>query len=266
MKALLTLSNLMLILALACGLPQPALAAEDGFPSIIVLTAKDIRSAADIEAAIYNTTDAGSHPGAVFLDGMYGPIVYTQAKGDDQTINIAYSGLTLRGVNGAVLTGGNGIVLDPQPADNIAIENLTMTCNQDCITAWGVHRNVRIENNLLIAGSVGILAAQAENWTVLGNTIQAGWAAVSLVGGSQIEVQNNLLIAPLPLLSQSGEASLAAANTLVAGPLPAAPGTAASSITCWFEPASEAANDGNVTRGGQLRCTFGENGDSSLGW
>ncbi len=230
MKPLVILSTMILTLAVVCSFTRPALAADEGFSSIVILTAKDVKSAADIELAIYRTTDAGTHPGAVFLDGMYGPFVYAQAQESDQTIDIVYSNLTLRGVNGAIITGSNGIIFGAIPVENIVIENLAMECSQNCITSWGPHRNIRIQNNTFTAGGAGILVTQTSDWTITGNTIRAGWAGIYLVETSQA---GNVLV------------TLAASSQPPVGSV------------CWVEPSTGMVMSdtaGNLIYTSQVRC------------
>jgi hypothetical protein len=262
MKPLVILFTLILTLAVVCGYAGPAFAAGDGFPSIIVLTAKDVKSAADIEMAIYRTTDAGTHLGAVYLDGMYGPFVYTRSQGSDQTLDIAYSNLTLRGVNGAAITNGNGIVFDPAPLENIVIENLAMVCIRDCITSRGQHSNIRIQNNTLIAGGVGILVAHTSDWTITGNTIQAGWTSIYLMETNQMQVELNRLSSPTPLVALHSDTGLVQQNQMdyiQAGLLRTTFVISSQSpvgSVCWVESSDVVVSDtpGNLVYTSQVQC------------
>jgi len=59
----------------------------------VVLTASQVASARDIEEAIDQATDYGTHPGIVTLDAREGDFFYTEP---DRSINIYCAGVTLR--------------------------------------------------------------------------------------------------------------------------------------------------------------------------
>lgn len=190
-------------------------AAVDARADTVVLTAADVSSAVDIEDAIHRATAYGTRPGMVVLDGSGGPFVYT---GDDRTINIFYSNLSLMGSNGAILPGG--VLFDGVPADNILIENLIFSClvdHDDCITSWGTHRNVTLHDNLILAHHFGIQVAQTQGWTITQNTVQVEGVAVHILEASDISVIGNHLSGNIPLQIEASGGCKAVQNALQGG-------------------------------------------------
>jgi parallel beta-helix repeat protein len=181
---------------------------------VVVLTADQVHTAGDIEYAFHQATGWGNHPGVVVLDGIEGIFQYDPEYGDDYDINIFYSHLTLKGVNSAAIQGG-GINFDGMDLEDITIENLSMHCPADCITSWGLHKDITIQGNQLIASGIGIQAAETSGWRIRRNTIQAGWVAVHLLDTARIGVQNNRLAGFIPVMLQGAHFNLVASNTLL---------------------------------------------------
>lgn len=204
---------LILALVIACALAQAG-PAQAGVPWVVTLTAEDVRTAQDIEAAMHVATQWGSRPGTVILDGSQGPFVYTIAEANDYTINIFYPNLSLVGSNGAVFPYSQGIFFDDLPADHILIKNLTMHCETDCIVSWGNHWDVQIQNVRLYGSGIGIQVAQTDGWSILRSTIQGGWTAVHVLEASNISIVGNQLSGFIPVLLQNSHNSQVKLNTL----------------------------------------------------
>lgn len=188
MKTIFRIFLWLVILALAAA---PISAVKAGEPNEVVLTAKQVTSAIDIEAAIIQATQGGTRPGVVTLDGRLGPFTYEVEEGADLTINIFVSDLTLHGIHDAVISNGEGIFFDGVPADRIMIKDLRLVCANDCIISWGNHRQVKLQNLQLEAGGLGIQVAQTTGWLIHKNTILAGGDGIHLLETSRISVQHN---------------------------------------------------------------------------
>ena len=92
-------------------------------------------SAVDIEAAIIQATAEGTRQGMVTLDGKKGAFVFT---GEDRSVNIFVSNLTLRGVNQPVIQNcDDGLFFDNFPLENVQVEGITFLCSGDGVEASG---------------------------------------------------------------------------------------------------------------------------------
>ncbi len=206
-----------ILLAMALLLTATGAAAgptAPGAPNTVVLTAQDVHTAGDIEAAFHEATGWGAHPGVVVLDGSQGPFVYEIADGNDYAINIFYSDLTLRGINGAEIAGGEGITLDGMTVDQVEIRNLTLRCDTDCIISWGPHYGVRIHHNRIYAGGYGIQIAQTSGWRVQNNLVQAGGTALDLIDASEIVARRNRLSGYIPVMLSNSSDCQVTSNVL----------------------------------------------------
>ena len=185
----------MLVIILLLAPIGPSIAAAQGAPVTVVLTANMVTSAIDIEAAINQATEYGTRPGVVIFDGHGGPFVYAP-EAEDVDINIFVSHLTLRGVNNAKLQGG-GVTFDGMDLSNITIENLWVICPADCITSpEGQHINITVRHNRIEAPNFGIaVGPKADGWLVDHNRITSGNIAVQLLSTTRIKVINNQLSA-----------------------------------------------------------------------
>lgn len=200
MKSLSVILTFFMLFGTAASLAIPAQASA---PNEVRLTAADVQTAQDIEAAIHTATAWGSRPGTVILDGSLGSFVYTIAEANDYTINIFYSNLTLRGVNEAVFTNADGIFFDDVLVDHVVITGFKMHCQADCIVSWGMHQDVSIRNMVLDAPGIGIQVAQTSGWKINQNRIKAGWVAVHLLDASNIVINQNWLEAETPVMLQN---------------------------------------------------------------
>jgi nitrous oxidase accessory protein NosD len=211
MKPIHILLILALLLTVAGTAASPAAA---GSPNTVVLTAPDVHTAGDIEVAIHEATGWGAHPGEVVLDGSKGPFIYEAAEGNDYTINIFHSDLTLRGINGAEIAWGSGIYFDGVTADRVEIRDLTLYCDTDCIISWGAHYDVRIHHNRIHAGGYGMQIAQTSGWKVYRNHVEAVWTALDLIEVSEIEVKNNRMSGFSPVVLYKSRACKISGNVL----------------------------------------------------
>ena len=165
-----------------------------GSISEITLNASQVISASDIESAIETVTDNGTHPGIVTLDSSQGDFIYT---GDDRSINIYYSNVTLRSKNGAVITNcGDGIFFDDFVTDNIVIEGVRFIGENGVIAAYGTHRNVTIKNNVFITNNFAISAQGADGWIITGNHAVSESTVIHMLDTSEAVIANNALIGP----------------------------------------------------------------------
>lgn len=212
-----TITAFLLIFILFGAVAGQTIPAQAGTPNVVRLTAADVQTAQDIEAATHIATAWGSRPGTVILDGSLGPFAYTVGEANDYTINIFYSNLALRGVNGAVISNADGIFFDAVPADHIVIQDFTMYCMADCIVSWGEHFDVTIRNMLLEAPGIGIQVAQTSGWKINQNRINAGSTAVHLLDVSNVVINQNRLEAELPVMLQNTTACKVKANKITGG-------------------------------------------------
>ena len=156
----------------------------------VILNASQVASARDIESAIEFVTDYGSHPGIVTLDSSRGKFEYT---GDDHSINIYYSNITLRSRNRATIGNcDDGVFFDNMTANNIVIEGIAFVClggHSVYAPYLGQHHYVRLRNNYFETGSYpAIEILQGDHWNITGNHIRSLGSAVFLneTGGTLI--------------------------------------------------------------------------------
>jgi parallel beta-helix repeat protein len=158
----------------------------------VVLNASQVTSAVDIETAIDTATEHGQRPGIVTLDSSSGEFVYT---GEDRSINIYYSNVTLRSKNGAVIKNcGDGIFFDDFVTDNIVIEGIRFIGENGVIAAFGTHRNVTIRNNVFIANSYAISARGADGWVITGNQGVGNTTVIQLLEATETRIADNSLV------------------------------------------------------------------------
>lgn len=162
----------------------------------VILAADQVTSASDIEAAIESATDNGAHPGIVTLDSSRGDFTYT---GEDRSINIYYSNVTLRSRDGAVIANcGDSVFFDDFVTDNILVEGIRFIGENGVIALFGTHRNVTIRNNVFIANSYAIAARDAEGWNISGNHAAGNAAVIQLLESTGTVISNNSLIGSDP--------------------------------------------------------------------
>jgi hypothetical protein len=158
----------------------------------ITLTADQLDSADDIEAAIKRATAEGTRPGTVILDGRKGAFVFT---GDDRSLNIFVSNLTLRGLNEAVIKNcGDGLFFDTFPLKNILVERIEFICEGSGVVASGAFENVTLQNNVFRAGNSGIdIGGASSDWLITANVIEAVHPGFVITGAKKIVIANNLI-------------------------------------------------------------------------
>jgi len=185
----------------------------------IVLDATQVTSARDIEMAIDLVTNYGTRPGIVTLDGSKGKFEYT---GDDRSINIYYSNITLRSFNWATIGNcDDGVFFDDTVANNILIEGVELVClggHSVYAPYLGQHHFVTLRNNYFESGAYpAIDILQGDHWTITGNQILSSGNAITLneTGGTLIrknKIQGNIGI----VLFNSGYDNRVTKNTITA--------------------------------------------------
>ncbi len=166
----------------------PALASHDQ----VSISADQVISASDIEQAINEATGYGTHPGTVILDARAGPFIYSAP---DRSINIFYSDVNLRSLNGAVITNCvDGILFDNVSASDVIIEGITFQCESNGIVAgFGTHDRVTIQNNVIEAAGIGIGANGGRGWLISNNEVVSGVDAINLIDTTKSMITGNLL-------------------------------------------------------------------------
>lgn len=160
--------------------------------NVITLTAGQVDSADDIEAAIIRVTAKDTRPGTIILDGRNGAFVFS---GADRSLNIFVSNLVLRGVNQAVIENcDDGLFFDDFPLAHILIEEIAFLCTGDGLEAAGAFRDVTLRNNMFRAGNNGIGAVgPSSGWLITGNLIQADWDGIRMTGAEKVVITSNHL-------------------------------------------------------------------------
>jgi len=188
-------------------------------PNEVILDASQVTSARDIEMAIDQATNFGTRPGIVTLDGTKGKFEYT---GDDRSINLYYSNITLRSYNWATIGNcDDGVFFDDMTVNNIVIEGLELVClggHSVYAPFLGQHHYVTLRNNYFESGiypAIDIL--QGDYWTITGNQILSMGNTIFLneTGGTLIrdnKIQGNVGI----VLYNSGYDNKVANNTITA--------------------------------------------------
>jgi len=154
-----------------------------GAPNTVVLTADQVYGANDIEAAIDLATQNGTRSGTVLLDASDGPFSYS---GEDRSINIYYSNITLRSQNGAqIINCADGIFFDDFATENVTIEGISFNCSGvGILVPWGEHEQVTLRDNTISSPTIGIILTQIQGNKVQGNSIMAGWQGILLTSGT----------------------------------------------------------------------------------
>ena len=155
--------------------------------NLVTLTAGQVSSAVEIEAAAKRATADGTRPGTVVLDGRDGPFVYT---GDDRSINIFVSDLTLLGVNGAKIEKcADGLFFDDFPLENIRVEGIEFDCTAHGVAAFGVFNEVTLRGNIFRTVMPAVhLDGESSGWLIALNLLD------SFSDGIQITGTNNHII------------------------------------------------------------------------
>jgi hypothetical protein len=161
--------------------------------NVITLTADQVDSADDIEAAIIRATAQGARPGMVILDGRNGAIVFT---GEDRSLNIFVSNLTLRGVNQAMVENcDDGLFFDDFPLKNILVEKIAFFCTGDGvdgIETGGPFEYVTLRHNIFRAGLTGInIGGAANHWSITEDVIMADHYGIRMTGAIKVVITNN---------------------------------------------------------------------------
>ena len=161
----------------------------------ITLDASQVTSARDIEMAIDFVTDYGSHPGIVTLDEGKGKFEYT---GDDRSINIYYSNVTLRSLNRATIGNcDDGVFFDDMIANNIVIEGVAFVClggHSVYAPFLSQHHFVTLRNNYFETGEHPAIAIlQGDYWIITRNQIPSLGTGVYLNETGGTLIRNNTI-------------------------------------------------------------------------
>jgi parallel beta-helix repeat protein len=172
--------------------PFQSASAKSLAKNVITLTPGEVDSADDIEAAMISITANGTRPGTVILDGQDGAFIFT---GDDRSLNIFVSSLTLRGVNQAVIENcDDGLFFDDFPLKHIIIEGIAFLCTGDGMEATGAFQDVTLRNNIIWARNNGIgIGGHSSGLLIKDNLIQADWDGIRMMGAENVVITNNYL-------------------------------------------------------------------------
>jgi parallel beta-helix repeat protein len=169
---------------------QPVSSDWDSSQNAITLTSDQVDNAVDIEAAIKSVTAEDTRPGTVILDGRNGAFVYT---GDDRSLNLFVSNLTLRGVNQALIENcDDGLFFDNLPLKNILVEGIEFICRGHGVVAGGAFENVILSNNIFRAKINGIgMGGASSDWSITENVIETDGSGIDIAGAKKIVITNN---------------------------------------------------------------------------
>ena len=183
--------------------------------NVIRLTASQVTSAIDIEAAIRSATADGSRSGTVILDGRDGPFLLT---GVDRSVNIFVSNLTLRGEYGAAVRGcDDGLFFDDFPLKHIVVSEITFLCIGDGLEASGTFQDVILQNNIFQTGKNGIIVSGGSSkWTIKDNLVQAGLDALQLTAVENSVITGNHLSGNIAVGLFQGSKNLVRDNAIQA--------------------------------------------------
>jgi parallel beta-helix repeat protein len=162
-------------------------------PGEVVLTARDVVGAPDIEQAIMIATSYGTRPGIVTLDARDGPFIYDHP---DRSINIFYSDVTLRSLNVATFTNCvDGVYFDDFPLHDIAVRGITFRCTSGGI-AISMNRNecrrVTIQDNVLDVEGGGVTVARGRDVIIARNVIR-GADPIVLIESTNVRILGDAL-------------------------------------------------------------------------
>ncbi|OGO25541.1 MAG: hypothetical protein A2136_02110 [Chloroflexi bacterium RBG_16_54_11] len=171
---------------------HPISAAWDAKHNEIKLTADQVDSADDIEAAIISITAENTRPGTIILDGRNGAFVFT---GDDRSLNLFASNLTIRGENQAIIENcDDGLFFDDFPLQNILVEGVEFICKGHGVVASGSFGHVILSNNIFRAKINGLgMAGASHDWFITGNVIETVGNGIEIAGAQKIVITNNHL-------------------------------------------------------------------------
>lgn len=172
----------------------PLLTGAAPVPREVVLTARDVTSAVDIEEAIRTATGDGTRPGIVTLDASDGPFTYYADA--DKTINLFFSDVILRSLNGATITNcDDGVFFDDFPLHDVTVMGIAFHCAGSGVLAGWSHyecRNIAIEGNVFEVQNFGIGIALGREVRIARNVVTgAGADAINLYRPTGVRVHGN---------------------------------------------------------------------------
>jgi len=185
----------------------------------VVLDASQVTSAPDIELAIETATANGTRPGIVTLDSSKGKFEYT---GDDRSINITYSNITLRSLNGATIGNcADGVFFDEVTANHIVIEGIRFVCPEGhavIAPTLAQHHYGILRNNYFETGpNPAVYLLQGDYWTITGNQILSLGTGIFMNETGGTIIRNNRIQANVGVeLYNSGYDNTVSKNTITA--------------------------------------------------
>ncbi len=116
-------------------------------------------------------------------------------KGDDRSLNIFVSNLSLRGVNLPIMQDcDGGLSFDDFPLKNITVEGITFICEGDAVSGSGSFKNVTLRNNFFLAEKNGIIMEGASSdWKMINNVIKAKGDGIVIIGAKRFYITNNYI-------------------------------------------------------------------------
>jgi len=209
------LTYLLVIAALfTLGNVPPAMAANE-----VILDASQVTSALDIEHAIDAATAYGTRPGVVTLDSSQGKFEYT---GDDRSINLYYSDITLRSLNGGTIGNcDDGVFFDDLIANNVVIQGVRFVCLEGhAVSAPFLtqHHYAILRDNYFETGTApAINILQGDYWTITGNEILSLGTGIYLNETGGTIIRNNTIRANVGVeLYNSGYDNMVSKNSITA--------------------------------------------------
>jgi hypothetical protein len=173
------------------------------FQNAITLTADQVHSALDIEAAIKTATTNGSRPGTIILDGQKGPFIFTR---NDRTVNIFVSNLTILGQNQASIQDcEDGLFLDDFPLENILVEGIEFICSGHGVWTRNESKMVVLRNNIFRTGSTAIdTYLRPSDWLITYNLIETNSVGIVMTGTERFVITHNHINANIGITIHQG--------------------------------------------------------------
>jgi parallel beta-helix repeat protein len=209
--------NMKTLLAVVLLALSPLLTGATPAPNEVVLTARAVTSAVDIEEAITVATNHGTRPGVVTLDARDGPFTYDHP---DKSINIFYSNVTLRSLNGATFTNCvDGVYFDDFPLHDIAVRGITFRCTSGGIAISMERyecRRVMIQDNTLDVQGGGVTVSRGRDVVIVNNVV-SGADPIVLFSSTGVRILGNDLLGNVGVRLDGSSGSQITGNRIDAG-------------------------------------------------